>query len=125
MDKYNLGAVGSPVFKELYSGGTLNGANKTATLSDSINNYTFLIIECVLYNISTKESSNGQTNIVYVPDADIGNTNRFIYMTGNSNKTIRRILYGFVDDKTIKISLNEKAETGIENRISKIIGVVI
>ena len=77
MDKYNLGAVGSPVFKELYSGDTLNGANKTATLSDSINNYTFLIIECELYNSYTKEFSNAQTNIIYVPNADIGNTNKF------------------------------------------------
>ena len=124
MDKYNLGAVGSPVFKELYSGNTLNGANKTATLSDSINNYTFLIIECMLYNVSTKELSNTQTNIVYVPNADIGNINKFIYMTGNDTGLIRRILYGFVDDTTIKISTNE-ANTGVENRISKIIGVVI
>lgn len=124
MDKYNLGAVGSPVFKELYSGNTLNGANKTATLSDSINNYTFLIIECALYNINTKELSNTQTNVVYVPNADIGNIGKFIYMTGNFSGLIRRILYGFVDDTTIKISTNE-TDTGIENRIIKIIGVVL
>ena len=125
MDKYNLGAVGSPVFKELYSGNTLNGANKTATLSDSINNYTFLIIECELYNMNTKEFSNAQTNIVYVPDADIGNTNKFLYMSGNYTGLIRRILYGFVDDTTIKISTCETNDKNIENRISKIIGVVI
>ena len=124
MDKYNLGAVGSPVFKELYSGNTLNGANKTATLSDSINNYTFLIIECAIYNTSTKETTNAQTNIVYVPYADIGNVKKFLYMTGNSNGIIRRITYGFVNDTTIKISLNETG-SGIENRILKIIGVVI
>ena len=124
MDKYNLGVVGSIVLKELYSGNTLNGANKTATLSDSINNYTFLIIECELYNTYNKEYTNEQTNMVYVPDADIGNDKKFLYMTGNSNKTIRRILYGFVDDKTIKISVNE-TETTVENRISKIIGVVL
>ena len=124
MDKYNLGVVGSPVFKELYSGDTLNGANKTATLSDSINNYTFLIIECALYNIDTKVLSNTQTNIVYVPNAEIGNVGKFIYMTGNSNKTIRRILYGFVDDTTIKITTYE-TDAGIQNRIVKIIGIVL
>lgn len=123
-DKYNLGAVGSAVFKELYSGVTLNAANKTATLSDSINNYTLLLIDCELYNTSTKEYSNGLTQIVYVPDADVGNVNRFMYGTANSTGTIRRILYGFVDDTTIKITVNE-TNTGVENRIVKIIGVVL
>ena len=123
-DKYNLGAVGSAAFKELYSGVTLNAANKTATLSDSINNYTLLLIDCELYNTSTKEYSNGFTQIVYVPDADVGNVNRFMYGTANSTGTIRRILYGFVDDTTIKITVNE-TNTGVENRIVKIIGVVL
>ena len=124
MDKYNLGAVGSAVFKELYSGNTLNGANKTATLSDSINNYTLLLIECVVYNTNSKEFSNTQMNVVYVPSADIGNINKFIYMTGNETRLIRRILYGFVNDTSIKISTNE-TNAGVENRIIKIIGVAL
>ena len=76
-----------------------------------------------MYNITAKSYTHGQTNIVYVPDADIGNTDKFIYMTGSS-RIIRRTLYGFVDDKTIKISVSETG-TGTENRIIKIIGVVL